>query len=187
MIQLVFWMALIPPVYASQQDFPNISFQSFSLFISSTFHHDISLATVLLLLFSLTENTDLLNLHSCQGQKLYPSERASKHNGWMNALVSALCSQIDEETSSHLFLTSNHEADHDKILGNKLHNMAQMLKLLPYTKSNKYKSNHVEPISNDRIKPVHILCPKTFTCTTATCNPCSFKSLEIMIYPTPNL
>ncbi|KAF8808432.1 hypothetical protein BYT27DRAFT_7255550 [Phlegmacium glaucopus] len=46
-VQLLFWMALIPPVYASQCDFPNISFQSFSLFISSTFHSNISLATVL--------------------------------------------------------------------------------------------------------------------------------------------
>jgi hypothetical protein len=170
-IQLVFWMALIPPVYASQRDFPQISFQSFSLFISSTFHHDISLATVLLLLFSLTENTDLLNLHSRQRQQIYPTEKVLKHTGWMSALVNALSNQIDEETISRLFLTSDHEIDRDKLLGGKLHDMAQKLKLLPYTKSNQFKSNRVEPISNERIKPVHILCPKTFTCTTATCNP----------------
>ena len=49
--------------------------------------------------------------------------------------------------------------------------MAQKLKLLPYTKLNQFKSNHVQPISHDQIKPVHLLCPSTFTCTTATCNP----------------
>ena len=164
-------MALIPPVYASQRDFPNISFQSFSPFISSTFHHDISLETVLFLLFSLTENTDLLNLHSRQQQKLYPSERGKLFTGWMIALVNALHDHLDEETTSHLFLISDQEYDRDKLLGDKLHNMAQKLKLLPYTKSNQFKPKRVEPISHERIKPVHLLCPRTFTCTTANCTP----------------
>ncbi|KAF8810607.1 hypothetical protein BYT27DRAFT_7039264, partial [Phlegmacium glaucopus] len=106
MIQLLFWMALIPQVHASQHDFPNITFQAFSLFISSTFHPNISLATVLFLLFSLTENTDLLNLHSCQQQQIYPSEKTTKHTGWKSALVTALFNQLDEETASHLFLES---------------------------------------------------------------------------------
>ncbi|KAF8800503.1 hypothetical protein BYT27DRAFT_7227438 [Phlegmacium glaucopus] len=153
-------MALIPPVYASQRDFPNISFQSFSHFISSTFHSDISLATVLFLLFSSTENTDLLNLHSRQQQQIYPSEKITKHTGWMSALVTALFDQLDEETASHLFLESEPKDDHNRILGYKLDAMAQKLKLLPYTKSNQFKS-----------KPIHLLCPSTFTCTTATCNP----------------
>lgn len=160
---------MIPPVYAAQRDFPNISFQSFSLFISSTFHQDISLATVLILLFSLTENTDLLNLHSRQQQKLYPSERGKQYTGWMIALVNALQGQLDEDTISHLFLNSENEVDRDKLLGDKLHNMAQKLKLLPYTKSNQFKPKRVEPISHDRIKPVLLICPTTFTCTTASC------------------
>ena len=170
MVQVIFWMALIPAVYASQQDFPNVSFQSFSLFISSTFHKEISLATVLFLLFSLTENTDLLNLHSRQQQQIYSSERVVKYTGWMTALVNALQDQLDEETISHLFLNSDHEVDRNKILSDKLHDMAQNLKLLPYTRSNQYKSKRIEPISHDRIKPVLLLCPSTFTCTTATCN-----------------
>ena len=103
-VQLPFWMVFIPPVYASQRDFPNISFQSFSNFISSTFHPDISLATVLFLLFSLTENINLLNLHSRQQQQLFPSEKVTKYTCWMSALVNTLCDQLDEETLSHLFL-----------------------------------------------------------------------------------
>lgn len=164
-------MAVIPPVYASQRDFPNISFQSFSLFISSTFHSDISLATVLFLVFSLTENNDLLNLHSRQQQSLFPSEKATKSTGWLSALVKALLNQLDEETSSSLFLDSDPEADRNKLLGDKVHAMAQKLKLLPYTNSGQFKSKRVQPISHDKIKPVHLLCPSTLTCTTATCLP----------------
>jgi hypothetical protein len=170
-VQLLFWMALIPSANASQCDFPNITFQSFSQFISSTFHPDISLATVLFLLFSLTENTDLLNFHSRQQQQLYPSEKITKYTAWMTALINALLAQLDEGTTCHLFTNSDPEDDHNKLLGEKIDAMAQKLKLLPYTNSNHFKSNRVQPISQDKIKPVHLLCPSTFTCTTASCNP----------------
>src|ERR1700679_3876186 len=83
-------MALIPPVCASQHNFPNISFQSFSFFISSTFYPDISLSMVLFLLFTLTENSDLLNLHSRQQQQIYSSERILEYTGWMHQQVSNL-------------------------------------------------------------------------------------------------
>ena len=164
-------MALIPSVNASQRDFPNITFQSFSHFISSTFHPDISLATVLFLLFSLTENTDLLNLHSRQKQQVYPSEKGTKNTGWMIAFVNALLAQLSEETTYHLFPNSIPEDDHNKILSDKVDAMAQKLKLLPFTNSNQFKSSRVLPISHEKIKPVHLLCPSTFTCTTASCNP----------------
>jgi hypothetical protein len=173
-VQLLIWMALIPPVYASQRDFPNISFQSFSLLISSTFHPDISLATVLFLLFSLTENTDLLNLHSRQQQQLYSSEKVTKYTGWMSALVNALRDQLDEDTITHLFLNSEPTEtteNTNELLGNKLDVMAQKLKLLPYTKFGHFKSKRTQPISHDQIKPILLLCPSTFMCTTATCNP----------------
>ena len=176
-VQLLLWMALIPPVCASQRNFPNISFQSFSFFISSTFHPDISLSTVLFLLFTLTENSDLLNLHSRQQQQIYPSERILKYTGWMSALVNAVLNQLDEGEIPHLFLNSDQENDRNKLLGDKVHAMAQKLKLLPYTKSNQFKSGRVQPISHNKIKPVHLLCPTTFTCTSATCNPRSLVQL----------
>ena len=176
-VQLLIWMALIPPVYASQREFPNISFQSFNNFISSTFHPNISLSTVLFLLFSLTENTDLLNLHSRQQQQIYPSEKIIKYTGWMKSLVVALLDQLDEDRISDLFLESDQDNDRDKCLGDKVHAMAQQLKLLPYTKSNQFKSKRVQPISHDKIKPVRLLCPRTFTCTTASCSPRSLLQL----------
>ncbi|KAF8806235.1 hypothetical protein BYT27DRAFT_7295054, partial [Phlegmacium glaucopus] len=100
-------------------------------------------------------------------------EKTTKHTGWMSALVTALFNQLNKETASHLFLESEPKDDHNRLLGNKLHAMAQKLKLLPYTKSSQFKSKRVQPISYNRIKPIYLLCPSTFTCTTATCNPCS--------------
>ena len=92
-------------------------------------------------------------------------------------LVNALLNQLDEEMISHLFLNSDQEGDQRKLLGDKVHAMAQKLKLLPYTKSNQFKSGRVQPVFLNKIKPIHLLSPITFTCTTATCNPCSLLQL----------
>ena len=50
----------------STQPFPDIPFSIFSEFVQETFGSKISLATVLVLLFSMTENPELLNLHARQ-------------------------------------------------------------------------------------------------------------------------
>ena len=99
-----------------------------------------SLATMLFLLFSLTKNTDLLNPHSQQQQKLYFSEKVTKYTGWMSALVIALHDQLDKKKITHLFLDSEPIEKTNELLGNKLDDMAQKLKLLPYTKSGQFKS-----------------------------------------------
>lgn len=51
---------------ATPMDFPDLSFTLFNDFISKNFGSDISLATVLTILFSLLENPDLINLHARQ-------------------------------------------------------------------------------------------------------------------------
>ena len=60
------WVAItyIPLVTAAPQTqgFPDVPFYIFSNFIQDTFSSNVSLATVLLVLFSLTENTELLQL-----------------------------------------------------------------------------------------------------------------------------
>jgi hypothetical protein len=66
------WMimlALIPVTYAmpaGESPFPDITFKEFSQFIGQHFSSKISLSTVLVILFSLTKNPDLLNLHARQ-------------------------------------------------------------------------------------------------------------------------
>jgi len=59
-------VASIPLVCAAPQTqpFPDIPFHNFSDFISKTFSSKVSLATVLLVLFSMTENPELLSLHA---------------------------------------------------------------------------------------------------------------------------
>ena len=47
----------------SEQAFPDISFKVFSDFVAQNFSSKITLATVLMLFFTMVENTDLLNLH----------------------------------------------------------------------------------------------------------------------------
>jgi len=51
---------------ATESPFPDILFNVFDSFVQSTFSSKISLSTVLVLLFSITENTNLLNLYACQ-------------------------------------------------------------------------------------------------------------------------
>ena len=58
----------------------------------------------------------------------------------MSALVNTLCDQLDEETLSHLFLNPGSKENTNELLGDKLDAMAQKLKLLPYTKSNKIQT-----------------------------------------------
>ena len=50
----------------SEQAFPDISFKVFNYFIAQNFSSKITLATVLMLLSTMLENTDLLNLHQHQ-------------------------------------------------------------------------------------------------------------------------
>jgi hypothetical protein len=54
----------LPLVNAASTPFPNIAFSTFSQSIQDQFGTEIKLATVLTLLLSLTNNSDMLNLHS---------------------------------------------------------------------------------------------------------------------------
>jgi hypothetical protein len=64
------WMALafafIPLVSAvpDESQFPNISFKLFNKFVQDNFSSKITLSQVLLVLFTLTDNHDILNLHA---------------------------------------------------------------------------------------------------------------------------
>jgi hypothetical protein len=51
---------------SDQNPFSNILFQAFSEFVNNNFNSQISLATVITVLFTLTNNPDLLNLYACQ-------------------------------------------------------------------------------------------------------------------------
>ena len=81
-------LLLSPAVYASPKlgAFPDISFKVFNNYISKNFHRDISLSTVLMIFFSLTENPDLLNLHARQKIKVLDGEKNIQATGWLKCL-----------------------------------------------------------------------------------------------------
>ena len=76
------------------QGFPDVPIYIFSNFIQDMFSSNVSLATVLLVLFSLTENTELLSLHAHQQNPKFKGKNKTVASGWMRALSSALLHQL---------------------------------------------------------------------------------------------
>ena len=68
----VLLVGLLPVVSAAPNDdpFSGITFRAFSEFVEQHFSSRISLTTVLVVLFTLTNNSDVLNLHARQQHPL---------------------------------------------------------------------------------------------------------------------
>ncbi|KAF8961698.1 hypothetical protein BDZ97DRAFT_1759713 [Flammula alnicola] len=174
-IWLLLWFNLVSLASASQtESFPNISFRAFSQIIESNFGPNISLATVLVLLFTLTENADLLNLHFRQQHPVYSRENNIQISGWIIGLTKALKRRLGNKTST-LFSDDDDEAslsakDKTNCIATKLDEMAVGLDLTPYNEDNAY-TGKLLPISLEEIQPVHVICPSSFVCGTAACKP----------------
>ena len=86
------WATLLPMVAAMPEEsgFPDVTFKAFNEFIKANFSSKVSLATVLLVLFTMTENPDLLNLHSQQKNPSCRGEYKVKASGWIKGLAYAL-------------------------------------------------------------------------------------------------
>ena len=93
------------PIVAAVPDegqFPNISFKLFNKFVQENFSSKITLSQVLLVLFTITDNHDLLNLHARQQNPRYIGENQSTNSGWLKCLARALQEKL-EEGNSKLF------------------------------------------------------------------------------------
>ena len=163
------------PVHAARTEtpFPDISFSAFNQIIESAFGSHISLATVLTLLFTITENVDLLNLHFQQQHPEFQGENKTQTTGWLIALSRALIDRLGSTASS---LYDDEEeytlTQHDKVklVARKLNDMAVNLNLTPYDDQDGYMGKLL-PISHKAIQPVHMICPESLVCGTATCKP----------------
>ncbi len=172
---LLIWFQMVPPVSAisTENTFPEISFNAFYQVIDATFGSDISLATVLTILFTLTENPDLLNLHFRQQHPEHKGENKSQTSGWMIALAKALIEQLGQRKDSLHYdgegvdLNSQEEA---KLIATKLNDLAIDINLTPYDDKNGYRGKLL-PVSLKTIQPVHIICPSSLVCGTVTCHP----------------
>ena len=65
-LRIILVLVCLPTVAAvhSEQKFPEILFEDFSKFIAQNFNSSISLSTVLMTLFTITNNPELLSLHA---------------------------------------------------------------------------------------------------------------------------
>ncbi len=168
---------MILPAHAmdsTYNSFPDILFSEFSNFITENFDSTISLSTVLCLLFSLTDNPELLNLHARQKHKKSSNQKLSVTNGWIKALARGIETKLDEKTMALIPDSKSHN-EHIQLqtpqctthIAKKLNKLADILGLSPYYK-NKY-IGMLKPIAYDEIWGVPILCPISMHCQTESC------------------
>src|SRR6202050_5429516 len=98
----------LPVVSAAPSDdpFSGITFKAFSEFVEQHFSSRISLTTVLVALFTLTNNSDVLNLHAHQQHPL-PDEHLQMISGWLKALTRALDEKLGQDTGQLFQTTDN--------------------------------------------------------------------------------
>ncbi|KIJ93686.1 hypothetical protein K443DRAFT_111653 [Laccaria amethystina LaAM-08-1] len=174
---LIVVIFLCPGVNAapSEQSFPEISFKVFNTFIEQNFSSKISLATVLMLLFTLNENTDLLNLHQRQqNPQLKGIERRVDLSAWIKSLAREIQLQTTETKFKTLFkkydvLKSLPDAEVVNVLGTKLNGLADVLGLKAYGNNGKLIKK-LQPISKNAIQPILVICPPLFNCSDKKCN-----------------
>jgi len=157
--------------------YPEMSFISFSQFIQTNFSADISLSTVLLMLFTMTENPDLLSLHARQQYSLVKGENISAINSWIKSLSRAVHAKANCSASAWL-----HESDMYKdmsenhiisSIATKLDKFAHHLGLIKYNKKG-YLTTALKPISYNAIEAALVICPESYQCVTKGCK---FRSL----------
>ncbi|KAF8057814.1 hypothetical protein FPV67DRAFT_1429731 [Lyophyllum atratum] len=136
LLWLLIWLAFLPCAAASgaTTPFPDIPFAAFSDFVLTTFNPDISLATVLLVLFSLVENPDLLNLHARQKHPNQQNENRIVASGWLKSLSRALGNRLGVETGLLMLFKENQMLSDswDTDLTMKLDGFSELLGLTPY-------------------------------------------------------
>jgi hypothetical protein len=171
---MIVMFGFLPVASASsdQSAFPDIPFQVFNSFIQHHFSSGISLTTVLTILFTLTNNPDLLNLHSRQQHPKAKGETSQKISGWIKSLARALEDRL-ADSADDLFKSGDEKLQlaHDQVIthiGIKLDAFAKLLKLDPYSKHGQFQGK-VKPISEQNIEPVHIICPESSECETMEC------------------
>jgi hypothetical protein len=172
-IWLLVWFAFLPCVTASQPTtpFPEIKFSVFSNFISSTFNPNISLATVLMVFFSLIENPELLNLHARQKNPQLSSEKSIISSAWMHALCRQLKVHLPDDGFVRLFKKNEFTSENwEDDLSRKLDGFAECLGLTPYRNGSFHKK--LLPISQKSIQPEYVICPLNMECTKSGCHGC---------------
>jgi len=166
----------IPEVMASPErnTLSDVPFKVFSDFVQNQFSSSVSLATVLTVLFSVTNNPDLLALHACQQHAKVSGEINQTCSGWIKALAHALNNQLEHQSHTlfcqHEQRITMNNAQITTALAMKLDSLSKLLGLHPYTQQGIFLGKS-KPISADDIASVNIICPISVECETTTCQP----------------
>lgn len=173
--------SVLPTVTALPQEspFPNISFQIFSQFIEHNFSSKISLSAVLVILFTLTDNPDLLNLHSRQQNPKSTKEKQVTISGWMKHLAIAVDDKFDKDKIRLLKKSDNatESTTRQKNIGVKLDKLAKLLNLNPYDDKGQFQQKLL-PVSHKSIRPIHVICPNSYECESLGCNSRSLRQIS---------
>jgi hypothetical protein len=129
---------------------------------------------VLVILLSITENVQLLSLHTHQQTRKYREERPTSSTAWIRVLSHELRHRLESDHTSFLHqddITDGMPDEHITIaVGTKLESMAKILKLYPHNKDGKLTAN-LKSVSHKAITPVHVICPEAVVCQTVACKP----------------
>ena len=209
---LICFLAMLPLVTAQEMPFPDIPFKLLAQFAKENFEPKISLANVLLVLFTITDNPDLIALHARQRNPTCNGERHAASTLWIKRLAYGLCERFGE---NHIHLlkglpkpTSKDKTSVDKTpvtvpednlptpisegipkpkapvvpppmivsdevlchIGSKLEALAKLLNLYPYDEEGVFRGKFMD-VSYKSIQGVQFICPNSYICETASCNP----------------
>jgi CxC5 like cysteine cluster associated with KDZ transposases len=169
----VLLVGLLPVVSAASNDdpFSGITFRAFSEFVEQHFSSRISLTTVLIVLFTMTNNSDLLNLHARQQHPL-PDERLQMISGWLKALAYALDGKLGQDTD-RLFQTTDNlsNLDNDQrnsAIATKLDVLYRLLDLSPYDDQGVFHESRYKQVKKE-IEPACVISPASMQCQTQSC------------------
>ncbi|KIM87977.1 hypothetical protein PILCRDRAFT_63011 [Piloderma croceum F 1598] len=169
----VLLVGLLPVVSAAPNDdpFSGITFKAFSEFVEQHFSSKISLTTVLVVLFTMTNNPDLLNLHARQQHPL-PDEHLQNISGWLKALAHALDGKLGQDTD-RLFQTTNNFSNlendqRDSAIATKLDLLYKLLDLSAYDDEGVFHQRRYKQVKKE-IEPAYVISPASMQCQTQSC------------------
>ncbi|KAF8814187.1 hypothetical protein BYT27DRAFT_7082759 [Phlegmacium glaucopus] len=127
-----------------------------------------------IMLFTVTENSELLSLHGHQQKRIFQEEHATKITSWIKALAKGVKSCLPEDATKFFKKDNQPESDDDMItsLAVMLDGLAKVLKLTPFNEDEEF-TGKLQPVSHEYIQPVHVICPDAVVCLSAQCKPCS--------------
>jgi hypothetical protein len=184
-LQFLLWISIIintlPTVTAlpEERPVPEIPFKLFSQFIQDNFSSRISLSRVLVILFTMTDNTDLLNLHSRQQNHKCTGEKHVTMSSWMKCLARVMDNKLYKQQDVRLLKKSDNVTKTEtriNNIGTKLDALAKPLDLNPYNDKGQFQQK-LKPVSHKSIDPIHVIYPNSYECETLSCQPQSLLQI----------